>query len=219
MARALGIICIAAIIIATLAVGIVKLLGGGPGASALTPDINMDLLSIPEFELTDQDGEPISRNELLGQLTVVDFIFTNCQSICPPMSHNMKRAQDALAGVDVRFLSISVDPEHDTPDRLKQYAESLGADLTRWTFATGSRSVVSHILTDGLLLSSPVDESQTLLNLADGSTMPNIAHPSRFIFVGTDANILGLYAGTDAAQVDMLIDRAKQAARERSRQR
>jgi protein SCO1 len=219
MARALGIICIAAIIIATLAVGVVKLLGGGPGASALKPDPNMDLLSIPEFELTDQDGEPISRSALLGQLTVVDFIFTNCQSICPPMSHNMKRSQDALTGVDVRFLSISVDPVHDTPDRLKQYAESLGADLNRWTFATGSRSEVSNILTDGLLLSSPVDESQTLLNLADGSTMPNIAHPSRFILVGPDANILGLYAGTDATQVDMLIDRAKQAAKERSRQR
>jgi protein SCO1/2 len=211
MTRALVIITVAAALIATAAM----VLFARPvdsGAMALAPDPNMDLLSIPEFEVTTQDGETYTRDELLGQLTILDFFFTHCPFICPPMSQNMLRAQRALANTDVQFLSISVDPEHDTPERLKEYAREIGADTSTWTFTTTDRETVNRILRDGLLLASSQPNPEQVINLPSGTTMSNITHPSHFILVGPDGDILSLTNGLNRAEVDVLIDRARQAS-------
>lgn len=185
--------------------------GASSARQALTPDPNMDMLRLPSFTLTTHDEETITRADLLNQITIVDFFFTNCPFICPTLNRNMKRAQEALEGSGVRFLSISVDPEHDTPERLQAHAEELGADLDTWTFATGPQKEVQRILTDGLLLAElrPVEDQP--IDLDDGSRMYNISHPSRFVLVGPDAGVIALYDGMNETQVDRLVERAREA--------
>lgn len=214
MARALIPIVLIAALVATGAVAVLMQFRPAP-PSALTPDPNMDLLSFPPFELIDQDGERFTREDLIGELTIVDFFFSNCPFICPPMSRNMKRSQDALSGTGVRLLSISVDPERDTPERLKKYAQELGADTNRWTFAVGDRTEITRILTEGLLLAPPTENPNQPITLSGGERMSNIQHPSHFIFVGPNAEVISLTNGLDQDQVDLLIERARAALGER----
>ncbi|TVQ32860.1 MAG: SCO family protein [Phycisphaeraceae bacterium] len=182
--------------------------------SALAPDPNMDMLSILDFELVNQDGSPVTRDIFEGNITVLDFFFTHCPFVCVPMSRNMLHAQSQLAGTDVRFVSISVDPENDTPERLREYASELGADLSTWTFLTGDFDAANRMVREGLLLSELAPNPDQPINLPDGDTMSNIMHPSHFILVGPDVGVLGLYRGIDRDSVDDLIDRARRAVAE-----
>ncbi len=190
---------------------------GTPSPVALTPDANMDLLSIPEFSMTSQDKETVTRDALLGELTIIDFIFTHCPFICPTMGQNMILAQRELAGTGVRFMSFSVDPENDTPERLRTYAESIGADISTWTFLTGDIENVQRILRDGLLLGELFEDPSRQVTLPDGSTMNNIGHPGRFILIGPEGEIISLCDGTNEESVRILIERARAAAEELAR--
>ena len=182
-------------------------------ADPLRPDTNLELLSIPPFAFTDLDGETVTEASLDGQLTVLDFIFTNCPFVCPPMGANMARAQEALEGTGVEFVSISVDPERDTPEALRRYAETYGGELETWTFLRSENlEQQNRILTEGLMLPAlSIDETRQI-DLADGTTMANIAHPSLFILIGPDRQILTLANGTVGEDVDRLIERARNAA-------
>lgn len=216
MARSILIIVAFASIAATGA--LLVLMATRPEApTALSPDPNMDILSFPPFELTAQDRSRVSREDLLGGVTIVDFFFSHCPFICPPMSQNMRLAQEGLRGTGVRLLSISVDPAHDTPERLQEYARELGADPDVWTFATGDMAVVRRILTEGLLLAPPDENPEMPINLGDGETMNNISHPSHFILVGPNAEIVSLTNGLNREQVMSLVERARAAWRELER--
>ncbi len=194
-----------------------------PVANPLAPDPYMDQLEIPPFELVNQSGEPVTEEHFRGELTVVDFFFSNCPFICPVMKTNMKEAQMRLDGTGVQFLSISVDPERDTPERLLERARTIswrdpetgethtGADLSTWTFATGDIEQVQRIVHEGLKL-RPLEEDERTIDLSDGETMQNIVHPSHFVLVGPEGKILGLYSGLQDPSVDALIERARAAA-------
>lgn len=94
-----------------------------------------------EFRLTTQDGAPLALADLQGKVVVVSFIYTSCADTCPLLTAKLVSIQKALGaafGKDVFFLSITVDPKHDRPEVLKQYAEALGCDLTGWAFLTGT---------------------------------------------------------------------------------
>jgi len=175
----------------------------------MTPDLNLDLLSYTEFSLTSQTGQPVTRDNLLGGVTIVDFFFSNCQAICPALSRNLKAAQDQLVGTNVRFLSISVDPTHDTPEQMRAYAKSVGADPSRWTFASGDMDQVQNILTKGLLLGAPYEDASSTIDLPGGGAMSNITHPSHFFLVGPSAEVIALSNGLDPEQVSMLVARAR----------
>ena len=95
----------------------------------------------PAFELTTQDDRRLSLNELRGKVVVVTFIYTSCADACPLLTAKMATLQDDL-GVDfgpkVFFVSITVDPERDTPEVLTRYAQAHGANLAGWAFLTGT---------------------------------------------------------------------------------
>ena len=101
-------------------------------------DANMseDVLS---FNYTTQDDEELSNEDLKGKWWVADFVFTNCETVCIPMTSNMSSLQDKAADkdLDVQFVSFSIDPEHDTPEVLRDYAKEYKADTSNWTFLTG----------------------------------------------------------------------------------
>lgn len=105
----------------------------------------------PGFRLTTHDGASLALRDLRGKVVVVNFIYTRCADVCPLLTHQLVQVQDALGdefGRRVHFVSISVDPEQDRPDTLRQYADALGCNLNGWTFLTGTKSKVQRVSHD-----------------------------------------------------------------------
>ncbi len=102
----------------------------------------------PDFTLVSQDGTQVSMSDFRGKVVAVAFIFATCLDICPMLTDNMVRVQHSLDedfGRNIAFVSITVDPERDTPEILKVYAESFGADLRGWSFLTGDPEAVHAV--------------------------------------------------------------------------
>ena len=92
----------------------------------------------PDFDLTSQDGKRVTLADLRGKVVAVTFIFTMCPDICPMLTSNMAQVQEMLGadfGKSVAFVSITIDPENDTPEVLKDYAEAFGADPEGWSLS------------------------------------------------------------------------------------
>ncbi|MBH9965316.1 SCO family protein [Bacillus sp. V3] len=95
---------------------------------------------IADFNYTNQQNEKVSLKDLEGKVWIADFIFTNCETVCPPMTFNLTKLQKELkkAGVeDYKIVSFSVDPENDTPQALKEYISGYEADTGKWELLTG----------------------------------------------------------------------------------
>jgi protein SCO1 len=102
----------------------------------------------PQFTLTSQDGKPVALADLRGKVVAVTFIYTQCPDICPLLTQKMVQVQDELGadfGAKIAFVSISLDPEHDTPEVLKDYAQFWGAKPEGWSFLTGSLDAVRDV--------------------------------------------------------------------------
>jgi protein SCO1 len=102
----------------------------------------------PPFALTSQDGRPVALADFRGKVVALAFIYTGCPDICPMLTQKMVEVQDALGadfGAKVAFVSISLDPERDTPEVLKDYAQFWGAKPEGWSFLTGSLEAVRDV--------------------------------------------------------------------------
>jgi protein SCO1/2 len=102
----------------------------------------------PGFTLTSQDGKPVSLVALRGKVVAVTFIFTGCSSICPLLTQKMVQVQDELGadfGTKVAFVSITLDPEHDTPQALQDYAHAWSAERAGWSFLTGPPETIAEV--------------------------------------------------------------------------
>lgn len=103
----------------------------------------------PGFTLTSQTGIPVSLGDFRGKVVAVTFIFASCTDTCPLLTVKMGQVQDSLGdqfGRDIVFVSITVDPQRDTPEVLKQYAESFGANPQGWYFLTGAPDAIDIVL-------------------------------------------------------------------------
>jgi protein SCO1/2 len=103
----------------------------------------------PAFHLISQDGAAVALEDFRGRVVAVTFIYTSCPDRCPLLTQKMALVQDALGedfGSKIGFVSITVDPAHDTPAALKQYAEAYGADLAGWSFLTGDGAVIANLV-------------------------------------------------------------------------
>lgn len=160
--------------------------------------------SMPVFTMQNQRGESFSAATLRGKVSIVNFMFTRCETVCPAFTMKMKGVQDRTAalGQDVQLVSISVDPEHDTPAKLATYAHRFGANPKRWSFLTGDPKLVKKTATEGLKLA--------LSRAGDtDSGVPNIAHSERFVLVDEKLQIRGYYSSGDPASVDNLVRHVK----------
>jgi protein SCO1/2 len=102
----------------------------------------------PGFALTSQDGARVTLADFRGKAVAVTFIFTSCTDTCPLLTHKMALVQDELGpdfGTKIAFISITVDPERDTPEVLKEYAEAFEANLAGWAFLTGTSSAIREV--------------------------------------------------------------------------
>ena len=122
--------------IATPTAGLLALALMGCAAHADLPSLG----AISDFTLTDQTGASFASKPMLkGRVWVANFMFTNCPGPCPRMSSQMHQVQTALAGQDVRLVSMTVDPDRDTPQQLAKYAAFYSAQPGVWYFLTGPR--------------------------------------------------------------------------------
>jgi protein SCO1 len=102
----------------------------------------------PDFVLRAQDGTRIALDQFRGKAVAVTFIFASCSATCPILTAKMAAVQDRLGsnfGSRIAFLSITVDPDHDTPEVLQRYADTFGANPVGWKFLTGSPAVIQDI--------------------------------------------------------------------------
>jgi protein SCO1 len=163
--------------------------------------------TIPPFSFTDQDGNTITDRTVKDKVLIVDFFFTTCKSICPRMSAEMQQLQFRLnepAFNEVLFLSHTVDPEHDTPEVLKEYARKLRADTARWKFLTGDAPTIYRQGNVGYLLGARED-----------TTNPErFVHSPQFVLVDKRRHIRGMYDGTVTRQVDSLVTDLKRLLKE-----
>ena len=110
---------------------------------------------VPPFALTDETGRRFGSEDLAGRAWVASFIFTRCPTVCPRITGRMARIQDRARSLEpaLRLVSISVDPEYDTPPRLAEYARSHGASPRMWKFLTGPADAVRATVERGLRVS------------------------------------------------------------------
>jgi protein SCO1 len=144
------------VLLGVIGLGVRSLLWQAPHHQ-LSPQVSSAQLpiygAVPDFVLTDQTGHPVRKADLEGKVWVADFIFTSCANECPLISAEMARLQSDLVHLpDIRFVSISVDPERDIPAVLSQYADRFNADPERWLFLTGDKPAIHRLVRDGFRL-------------------------------------------------------------------
>ena len=167
--------------------------------------------SIDDFSFINQDNETITKDSLTGSIYVANFFFTSCPSICPTMTRNMSYLQDKLSVFpNIRFLSHTVDPVNDTPEKLRSYVslmqqKNINIDLSNWDFVTGDKDKLYQSAAN-YFVNASVD------SLAPGGFL----HSEYFILIdkkgrvrsGIDknGNAVGAYDGTNEVQMKDLIN-------------
>jgi protein SCO1 len=146
---------------------------------------------LPDFQLTSQSAQPFDSKSLDGSIWVADFIFTTCAGPCPRMSAQMRGIQTAVASMpDVKLVSFTVDPQHDTPAVLAQYAARYHAAPGRWFFLTGDRTALEALCRNGFKLGD-----------VDGS----LVHSTRFVLLDRRGRVRGFYSTSDDAALPRLL--------------
>lgn len=163
-------------------------------------DIETNMSSkVNAFEAITQDEEAFTEAELEGQWSVVNFIFTNCTTVCLPMSRNMSFLQDNIVdeGIEnVQLISFSVDPEVDTPEVLRDYAEEYNADLDMWSFLTG------YDFEDIREISIKSFKSMLQPPMPDDD---QVGHGTRFFLVNPEGEVVKNYSGTTQDEMDAIL--------------
>jgi protein SCO1/2 len=146
----------------------------------------------PPFTHTHQAGNPATNAQLLGHPWIADFIFTTCASLCPTMSAHMSELQDRLPA-GVLLVSFSVDPAHDTPAVLKDYAAKYHAQPNRWIFLTGDQKTQERVIRAMKLGFSP----------AAGDAP--IQHDEHFVLIDAQGKLRGYYDSFVPQRMDALV--------------
>ncbi len=174
-----------------------EVLGSGPavGAGAPLAGPPMDEPA-PDFELTDHDGRPRALSDLRGSAVLLDFVFTRCNGPCPILTAAHASLQQSLPdeiASRTRFVSVSVDPAYDTPQRLRDYGETRGADLRSWSFLTGEPGQVAAVLRE---------YGVGTLRQPDGT----LSHLVITILIDPEGQIARRYIGLEHSEDEILSD-------------
>lgn len=153
---------------------------------------------LPQFTLQNQLGDSFTDADLRGRVVVVDFIFTSCPDVCPLLTQQLAALRKKLpVEAPLSFVSFSVDPEHDTPERLRAFARLHGVDVPNFWFLTGPIAEVKRVVTQGFkqaMQAEPVQEGKPR----------NVLHGTHFVLVDRRGEIRGFFAndpdGHDALQ-------------------
>lgn len=163
---------------------------------------------VPGFEFTDQNGQKVNNNTLKGKVYVLEFFFTSCPTICPKMHQSLLNIQNAYYGnPEFGIVSITIDPKHDTPEKLKEYAKDHNVTLKNWFFLTGDKDTIYNLANEGFKIYAGEDEAAPggfehsgLFALVDKDGYIR----SRTITTDGIENPIKFYDGLDALQTQML---------------
>jgi protein SCO1/2 len=169
-----------------------------------------DLGPVGSFALTDERNQPFTDAALRGHVTIVSFLFTRCDTICPVTTMKMERLQEKTfdAAAAIKLASFSVDPAYDTPARLAEYAQRYHADPARWRFVTGGPEDIRRLV-EGPLMNSMANEGVT------ASGAPAISHSGYFLLIDGNAHIRGAYDSSDVKRLDDMVHDARYLSRTR----
>ena len=177
-----------------------------PATARAAHDLGSSSRSLGSFRLQERSGRIVTGDDLADRVAIASFIFTRCPLSCPRITGVMKDLQGRLAGTDVLLVSISVDPEHDTPAVLSDYARRFGASPDRWWFLTGPKATIYALIRDRFLLSLMETSAP------DPSTgVEAIAHSDRLALIDR-GRIAGLFESDDPQAVEALVARARRCA-------
>jgi len=160
-----------------------------------TDKLRQPSATIPPFSMTDQNGQTITEQDVKGHIHIADFFFTSCDAICPMMTSQLSRVQEAMGDErDYRILSFSLDSENDSVPVLRSFARKFGANDTVWHLLTGDKKAIYTLGAEGY--------KQSVLRDAEN----DINHSGRLILVDRNLQIRGFYNALDSLEVDMLIN-------------
>lgn len=158
--------------------------------------------TVPEFTMTDSQGHAFDSKSLAGRVWIADVIYTNCPAECPRMTAQMHKLEREVKGEnDLRLVSISVDPERDTPRVLNAFAQRFGGPTRQWTFLTGSPETV-HLL--------------AYQTFHVGDVIGRIEHSTKFVLVDKRGHLRGYYSALDPESMAALMKDAAALQRTRS---
>lgn len=179
---------------------------------------------VPPFSLTERSGRQVTPEDLTGKVWIVNFFYTHCPDTCPLQSAQIAKLQaDFAEEKDLRLISITVDPERDTPAVLREYADRFGADPARWLFLTGEKEAIYWLAREGFRLGAGVPEEQAqgpgirrrrqlggfLAQVPAWAHEEDfgqglIPHSSRFVLVDREARIRGYYQSSNEEALQRL---------------
>ena len=175
-------------------------LSSSPGCNKSRVPPPAMLWAIPSWSLTDQEGHSYGTQQLQGTVYVANFIFTRCPTSCPRLTTKMAalEARLRLRGDRVRFVSMSVDPEWDTPERLRVYGARYHADFRRWHFVTGPYDSVLRAIDSGFRVSSGMSP------IPPGATFDpiSLAHSNHFVVIDGRGFMRGAFSVEDDSGVE-----------------
>jgi protein SCO1/2 len=151
---------------------------------------------IPSMQFTTQDGEKMDLDSLYGNVYVLDFFFATCPGICPVLTKQMVRVQNAfIKDKNFKLVSVSVDPVRDSVLALREYAKNYGAVANKWYFLTAPKSNVFKLASEGFFLvakENPKGEEAFI-------------HSEKLTLVDAEGHIRGYYNGTDSLSVNKMM--------------
>lgn len=170
---------------------------GKPNATNLPP--LRVIATIPEFSLTESRDRTIGKSDLLGHVWVANFVFVDCSGPCPTLSLRMRSIQEDLRSkdpkADTKLVTFTLDPEHDTPQVLRKYAEKHHAEASRWWFLTGADQDAMHKLV----------QEGFLQNVKKAKGDEPIIHSTYFVLIDRKAQVRAVYDGLDPKSKELIL--------------
>ncbi|MCA1031144.1 SCO family protein [Bacillus timonensis] len=158
-------------------------------------------LEVGEFQGVNQDGETVTDTNVKGDVWLATFIFTSCDTVCLPMTATMAKLQQRLKAenLEVKLVSFSIDPDHDQPDVLKEYAERFEADFSNWDFLTGysQEDIESFVNVSFLSPAAKIEGSNQFM------------HSTAIYLVGANGVVLKSYEGVGDTPFDEIVKDTK----------
>lgn len=188
------------ITVATICLLSITVLLAACGNEATIPD-KLDW-KVQDFEATDQDGNTVTLNDLKGKVWIANFAFTNCNTVCPPMTANLAKLQGKLKeeNVPVQIVTFSVDPERDTQEIRKKFITERGGDLSNWSFLGGYTFDYIKDISESSFKSS-------LTKPTEGTDQ--FTHGTRFYLVDQNGVIVKYYSGYQDVPYEKIVEHVK----------
>ena len=173
---------------------------GSSGVVLAQPPRSQEVFgSVQPFQLTERGGRQVGMEDLKGHAWAACFVFTRCSGPCPRVTATMKALQGRLDDRAIKLVSVSVDPEYDTPKVLSAYADAVGADRERWWFLTGDEKQTDAWIRQSFW--SPVERD------ANAPVGERVTHRTQIVAVDKAGRVRGFYSGESSEDLGLLCDR------------